>query len=157
MQRLPTVSRPEEVHWWIKRKRLISLLPHIEKPSEFGAVWRMWWVKMQPAWRGGESLVKTLPPDADWEPILRGSSNGLSMVVIALSWWIHATGSDIDHDLELSAAIDDVKWVFSELVVMLSAVSLGASKKHPREETSQEEPISKRCVWPSHYTIMIYN
>ncbi|KAI0245466.1 hypothetical protein BJV78DRAFT_1287779 [Lactifluus subvellereus] len=142
--RLPTASRPEEVHWWIKRKRLISLLPHIEKPSEFGAVWRMWWVKMQPAWRGGESLVKTLPPDADWEPILRGGSNGLSMVVIALSWWIHATGSDIDHDLELSATIDDVKWVFSELVAMLLAVSLGASKKHPHEETSQEEPISKR-------------
>jgi hypothetical protein len=142
---LPTTSRPEEVQWWIKRKRLVSLLPPVEKPSEFGAMWMLWWVRMQPTWRGGESLVKTLPIDADWEPILRGGSNGLSMVVMALSWWVHATGQNGQQDLELSVAIDDVKWVLSELAAMLSTVSMDTGK-HPREETTQEEPSSKRCV-----------
>ena len=43
---------------------------------------------MQPTWRGDESLDKTLPTDVDWKPILRDGSNGLSMVVLTLSWWI---------------------------------------------------------------------
>ncbi|KAH9955191.1 hypothetical protein BGW80DRAFT_1566314 [Lactifluus volemus] len=143
--RLPTASRPEEVHWWIKRKRVVSLLPSIEKPSEFGAMWMLWWVKMQPTWRGGESLVKTLPTEANWEPILRGGSNGLSMVVMALSWWVHAMGLNGQQDLELLVAINDVKWALSELVVMLSTASTNTRKKHSREETMQEELVSKRA------------
>ncbi|KIL53788.1 hypothetical protein M378DRAFT_93542 [Amanita muscaria Koide BX008] len=144
VQRLPTASRPEEVQWWIKRKRLISHLPPVEKPSEFGATWKLWWVKMPPAWREGELLVKTLPTDVDWEPILRGGSNGLSIVVMALSWWVHAMGSTNQHDLELSAAINDVTWVLSKLVVMLLPASVEAGKKHSRDVIPEEEPKSKR-------------
>jgi hypothetical protein len=70
VQRLPTTSRPEEVHWWIKHKRLQGVLPPIKNFSEFGATWMLWWVKMQPAWHEGETLVKTLSVDAGWEPIL---------------------------------------------------------------------------------------
>jgi hypothetical protein len=135
----------------------VSLLPSIEKPSEFGAMWMLWWVKMQPTWRGGESLVKTLPTEANWEPILRGGSNGLSMVVMALSWWVHAMGLNGQQDLELLVAINDVKWALSELVVMLSTASTNTRKKHSREETMQEELVSKRCVRFSLYSIVIYN
>ena len=150
LQRLPTTSRPEEVQWWIKRKKIPGSLPHIKKPSEFGAVWTSWWVKMQPAWCGGEFLVRTLPTDADWEPILRGGSNGLSMVVMALSWWVHATESN-GQDSELLVAIDDVKWVFSKLVATLLTSMTTASmdngkKRCSREETTQEELSPKRCV-----------
>jgi len=133
---LPTTSRPEEVQWWIKCKRIISLLPQIEKPSEFGAIWMLWWVKMQPTWRGGESLNKTLPTDANWEPILRGGSNGLSMVVMALSWWIQAIGSIQQQDEKLSTAIHDVTWVLSKLVSMLSSASMDTKKKHSWKETT---------------------
>jgi hypothetical protein len=146
VQRLPTAARPEEVHWWIKRKKLINLLPNIAKPSEFGVAWMAWWVNMQPAWRGQESLVKTSPADGDWEPILRGGSNGLSMVVAALSWWVSAIGPDNQHGLELLAAIEDVSWVLSELVALLSAASMETGKKHSLEDAGQEKPKSKRCV-----------
>ena len=101
---------------------------------------------MQPTWRGGESLDKTLPTDANWEPILRGGSNGLSMVVLALSLWIQAIGSVEQQDLKLSTAIHDVTWVLSKLVSKLSSASMDTEKKHSREETTQEEPVSKRCV-----------
>lgn len=106
----------------------------------------LWWVKMQPTWRGGERLDRTLPTETDWEPILRGGSNGLSMVVMALSWWVRAMGSNGHQDTELSVAIDDVKWVLSELVAMLSTANLDTGKKRPREEIAQEELASKRCV-----------
>ncbi|KAF8494880.1 hypothetical protein F5888DRAFT_1616523 [Russula emetica] len=106
----------------------------------------LWWVKMQPTWRGGESLVKTLPADEDWEPILGGGANGLSMVIMALSWWVHAIGWNGQQDLKLSMAINNVKWVLSELVAKLSTASMNAGKKHFRDDTIQEELISKRYV-----------
>jgi len=55
------------------------------KSSEFGAIWMLWWVKMQPTWCEGESLVRTLPTGADWEPILCSGSNGLFLMIMALS------------------------------------------------------------------------
>lgn len=91
MQRLPTASCLEEVQGWIKYKKAMNLTSHIEKPSEFGAMWMLWWVKMQPTWCGGKSLIKTLPTE---EPILHGGSNGLCMVIMALSWWVYAIESD---------------------------------------------------------------
>ncbi len=106
----------------------------------------LWWVKIQPTWRGGESLNKTLPTDANWEPILRGGSNGLSMVVMALSWWIQAIGSIQQQDEKLSTAIHDITWVLSKLVSMLSSASMDTEKKHSRKENTKEEPVSKRCV-----------
>jgi hypothetical protein len=150
VQRLSTEARPEEVQIWISRKKLVTGkgLPKIKNPSEFGVTWMAWWVTMQPPWRKGESLVKTLPADGDWdwEPILRGGSNGLSMVVAALSWWVSAMGSNNQHGLDLMAAIEDVSWVLSELVTLLSAAGMEIGKKRSVEEASKEEPKSKRCV-----------
>lgn len=101
---------------------------------------------MQPAWREGESLVKTVPNDVDWEPILRGGSNGFSVVVMALSWWIDAVKSNIKDNSDLSMAVEDVKWVLSELVAVLSVASVETGKKHPCESTTEEGPDLKRCV-----------
>ena len=106
----------------------------------------LWWVKMQPTWHEGESLNKILPTDANQEPILCGGSNGLSMVVMALSWWIQAIGSIQQQDEKLSTAIHDVTWVLSKLVSMLSSASMDTKKKHSWKETTQEEPVSKRYV-----------
>ena len=106
-------------------------------------MWRLWWVKMQPAWRGGESLVKTLPAEEDWEPITHGGANGLFMVILALSWWVSAIGPDSHHPLELSVAINDAMWVLSEIIKVLSAkVEIG--KKHALEETNQQEGKLKK-------------
>jgi hypothetical protein len=145
---LYTDARPEEVQFWIRRKKLMTgkALPVIDNPLEFGVAWMAWWVNMQPPWRKRESLVKTLPADGDWEPIIRGGSNGLSLVVAALSWWISAVQPNDQHGLDLSAAIEDVSWVFSELVALLSAPSMETGKKRSLEDGSKDEPKSKRCV-----------
>ena len=57
-----------------------------------------------------------MPADANWEPIIRSGSNGLSLVVMALSWWIESTD---DLDSEIRTAIGNVQWVLSELVETL--------------------------------------
>jgi hypothetical protein len=40
-------------------------------------------------------------------------------------------------------AINDVKWVLSELTVKLSTVSMNTGKKHFLKKTTQKELISK--------------
>jgi hypothetical protein len=103
-----------------------------------------WWVKMQPSWRGGESLVKTLPEDADWEPVNRGGSNGLSVVIMALSWWVAATKNGGDgSDGKLHTAISDMTWVLSQLI---AAVNPETGTKRGREPSTADEPESKRWV-----------
>ena len=45
VQRLPTTFQPEGVQWWIKCKKSVTVLPTINKPSEYRAMWMQWWVK----------------------------------------------------------------------------------------------------------------
>ena len=142
-QRLPTIDRPEEIHWWIKRKKPVSLPPRVDKPSEFGLTWKNWWTAMQPEWRKGDPLVKTAPADVDWALLMRGGSNGLALVVMSLSWWVGAVDAP---DLDLSVAIDDVNWVLSELVATLSLTTVETGSKRPCE-ASPDEPRPKRSIF----------
>jgi hypothetical protein len=99
---------------------------------------------MQPAWREGpegDTLVRTVPADEDWTPLIRGGSNGLSLVVMALSWWVSALDAP---DSDLSEAISDVKWVLSELVTTLSSPMSETGNKRPCESSPDDEPDSKR-------------
>ena len=143
VQRLSTVGCPEEVHWWLKHKRPVSLVLPIKKPSDFGAAWMLWWVKLQPAWREGKSLVKTVPANADWEPVFQGGSNGFLLAIVALSWWVSMIDPDDQYSLLLEA-INDVSWVLSELVPMLPTASLETSKKHSLEVPNEEKPKTKK-------------
>jgi hypothetical protein len=63
---------------------------------------------------------------------------------MALSWWINSTKGDLD--MELRGAIEDVKWVFSELVAATSAANSETGQKRDREfeEESQEESNAKK-------------
>jgi hypothetical protein len=101
-----------------------------------------WWAKMQPSWREGELLVKLLPEDVDWEPVNRGGSNGLSIVVMALSWWVAAiNGNRLDG--KLRTAISDMTWVLSELTAVVNPET---GTKRGCEPNTEDEPEPKRCV-----------
>jgi hypothetical protein len=130
----------------MKRRKLPEVCPHIEAPSEFGAMWKQWWAKMQPSWCQCESLIRIVPADADWEPILHGGSNGLSLVVMALSWWIDSTKDGGEFDVDLRDAIDDVKWVLSELVATLSPANLETGSKRACKVDFEKRPNSKKWV-----------
>ena len=95
---------------------------------------------MQPEWRKGDPLVKTVPADVNWALLIRGGSNGLALVVMALSWWVGAVDAP---DVDLLAAIDDVNWVLAELVATLSLTTVETSSKRSCE-ASPDEPRSKR-------------
>ena len=96
---------------------------------------------MQPPWREGELLSRDVPADVDWEPILCGGSNGLALIVMALSWWIHSSNAGSSIDGELHEAISDVHWVLSEIVASLAAQPGG---KRPHGSDDEDKPKSKR-------------
>ena len=74
---------------------------------------------------------------------MHGGSNGLFVVVVALSWWVFAMGPDNKHPLELSVAINDVLWVLSELTAVLST-KVETGKKCALEEANQQEENIKK-------------
>jgi len=96
---------------------------------------------MQPTWREGESVVKIVPADVDWMSLMRGGSNGLSLVVMALSWWVYSMKAP---DSGLLEAIGDVQWVFSQLVATLSSTRTEVGNKRPCATSPKDEPNSKR-------------
>jgi hypothetical protein len=96
---------------------------------------------MQPPWREGELLSRDVPADVDWEPILRGGSNGLALIVMALSWWIHSSNAGSGVDEELHGAISDVHWVLSQIVGFL-AIPPGSKRPHGSDD--EDQPKSKR-------------
>lgn len=94
--------------------------------------------------------MRTVPADADWTDLRRGGSNGLGLVVMALSWWVGLTPTP---DSDLATAIDDVKWVLSKLVMTahpaspsppVSSTAVETGSKRP-SDPSTDEPRPKRC------------
>jgi hypothetical protein len=100
----------------MKRKRNLELCPDIERPSEFAAMWQLWWTRIQPSWCGCDSLLRNLPVNAGWEPIFRCGPNSLALVIMALSWWIHSVKDNEEFSVDLRDAIDDVSWVVLGLI-----------------------------------------
>ena len=98
---------------------------------------------MQPPWHAGELLVKVIPADGKWEKLFYSGPNGLFIAVVALSWWVVFIGTNGQHTLELSVAINKVLCVLSELVQVLAA-KVETGKKRALDETNQEEGNSKK-------------
>jgi hypothetical protein len=99
---------------------------------------------MQPPWREGELLIKVLPADAAWGPVLHGGPNGFVLIVIALSWWFHSANGNGELDEDLRSAIDDVNWVVLQLTDVGAAAPVGESKRAREEATEEETPMTKR-------------
>ncbi|KAG6807869.1 hypothetical protein H0H92_006161 [Tricholoma furcatifolium] len=140
--RLPTESRPEEIQWWMKRKRLFTNVPKICSP-EYSVSFEKWWREMQPSWRtesanDGEALSRDVPTGGKWERMLSAGNNGMFLVIVALAFWALAPDVATTQG-KLEAAIDDVLWVFKAMLAMLHEAG-----KHGIEEAGEEGPQSKR-------------
>lgn len=144
-QRISAKARPEEVAWWIKRAKQASSVPKVNV-AEFATEWRSWWEAMQPVWRhvdGESSLSRNVPSTEDWDALARGGSNGLFLIIMALSWWLQGFTSTEPTD-DFWSAVNDVVWVLEAITYSLPSPT--AEKKRLGEELIPEEPKSKRYV-----------
>jgi hypothetical protein len=87
-------------------------------------------------------LIRTVPDDADWGMVQYSGSNGLALAVMALSWWVDMKQPSV----ELSAALDDMRWVLTQLVRTLGGPNseTGTSCSKRSRESGGEERRSKR-------------
>ncbi|KAG6825567.1 hypothetical protein H0H92_003238 [Tricholoma furcatifolium] len=137
---LPTDSRPEEIMWWMKRKRMFTNIPQVCSP-EYAVCFQQWWRDMQPEWRtqgvaDGESLTRNVPVDVDWGKMSFGGNNGMFLVLLGLSFWALASDFTATQNT-FDELIDDVSWAFKTMVGSL------AGRKRPME-ANQSSPASKR-------------
>ncbi|KAJ6459356.1 hypothetical protein C8R47DRAFT_994709, partial [Mycena vitilis] len=116
---LPSPSRPEHVHRWIRAargRRKANLV--IEKVAAYRSEWWEWWGSLQPQWRSKEtdgSWVIGGEYGKDWDSLSYWGENGVLSVVAALYFW-GCCVQDNDHDLEQwECAVNDASWVFEGL------------------------------------------
>ncbi len=106
---------------WINRGRNYDKLPKIKSLAMFVTTWKKWWLRLQPPCRrpdgGAWPPLRTMPASADdWSAVKRGGCNGLFMVIMALSWWVHHAAEDPALLLEARNAAEDVHWVCTAML-----------------------------------------
>jgi hypothetical protein len=125
----------------MQRRRRFDLTPKVNA-TEFGAEWRTWWTSIQPAWREADDwpLSHVASSGADWGVLEHAGTNGLFLILMALSWWGTEIPSQCDkRRADFVLAIHDVQWVLMELVK-----NMGTSKKRDADNGSMEQPATKR-------------
>ncbi|KAJ3817804.1 hypothetical protein F5880DRAFT_1492359, partial [Lentinula raphanica] len=119
---LPTHGRPAVIAWWFRNRKPVYRSPPADifgTVDDFASQWWTWWSDINPTWRQRhfETGRVILAPDSDdqgeWKELLRPGQCGMFSVLMTLFWWNQHLSSPSS---EWTAALQDVTWVFEELV-----------------------------------------
>lgn len=147
---LPTLNRPTEVSWWLKRGRKVDKLPVLLEG--YGERWKKWWIGIQPKVR----ITSEWPPSREvsddtttWDVLRRVGPTGFFIVMMTLSWWGKAvTGVEgsVGDDSGFQVAVEEVNWVVEK---MLQGGKIMITKRPAESESdgsieSLDEPALKR-------------
>ncbi|KAG6825878.1 hypothetical protein H0H92_002020 [Tricholoma furcatifolium] len=144
---LPTKSRPEEIGWWMKRKRMFTNIPKVcstEYSISFGA----WWREIQPRWRtendaDGNTLTRNVPLGAHWDKMPLGGHNGMFLVILALAFWALAPDAAATQEA-FDGAVDDVAWTFKAMGPPMLSPTVSSPGKRVLEDITSGKALSKR-------------
>lgn len=145
-QKLSMVSRPSEVHVWIKHHIHKKDEPIKVNPVVFGAEFCAWWTALQPDWQvlpDGKFNRKT-PSEEQWTSLGKGGSSGLYVVVVALSWWIRAVVNSGQNDTDAKYLMEDICWLLRELSAKKT------SGKRPRSDGNGSNSTKRRVLFKPH-------
>ena len=77
-------------------------------------IFKEWWAGVQPSWRNeGGTFRRNVPPGESWQVLKKGSTAGVYVVVVGLSWWVKA--QDTERDADVWALVDDLLWVIQQM------------------------------------------
>ncbi|KAJ7834831.1 hypothetical protein B0H13DRAFT_1572667, partial [Mycena leptocephala] len=102
-------KRPKQVGDWVSRAR--NYTPTIADPEEFGEVFWVWWVDINPAWRKKIRPMKRIEAQS-WSCMDYHGQNGFLNVLMCLKWWRDAMDTE---STDWEAAVDDVTWVLEKI------------------------------------------
>jgi hypothetical protein len=137
---LPTKLRPREVSEWIRSKKK-DVVP-VVKPPDYGSRFRAWWTLLQPPWRKNKNMVlvhhRDIPNGETWQPLRRGGTAGIYIVVMGLSWWIKI--QEAEHDANAWSTVEDLLWVIQQMnQYMASDVPVPAVPKKRTHDEHDED------------------
>ena len=77
-----------------------------------------WWNNLQPPWRKNNSdacfpLSCDIPNGETWQPLRKGGTAGIYVVVVSLSWWVKA--QSVERDVNAWSVVDDLLWVIEQM------------------------------------------
>ena len=99
---------PQEISHWIRSKKK-DVMPSL-KPATYGNSFKSWWLTIQPSWRTeGDVLARVVLQAETWQVLRKGSTSGIYVVIIELSWWVKAQQDKCDTNAWV--LVDDLLWV----------------------------------------------
>lgn len=106
--------------------------------NTYGPGFMSWWRSIQPAWRriGDGPLSRTEPYGIDnWTTLAKGGTSGMYVVVMALSWWLHALDAG-DTTSDVWVNVSDISWALQRM-----RHGVLPSLKRGRNEGQHQGPI----------------
>lgn len=133
--RLPTESRPTELSTWMKgRSFSADRLPFVPNTGAFGRSWVTWWTACQPAWRRNEGwpLPKARGSSTTWGKLAARGQNGMFIVVMSIALWAASLTPTDDRGV-FDEAVDDIRWVFDQILDAPGAAGVVQDPTPPQE------------------------
>ena len=141
---LSNTNRPREIGEWFQHGRRWDKQPLVgpEDIDRFSVAWWKWWSELQPASRATKDAVQMLrqpPNDGEWHEALKGTNNGLYVVLVALGWWVLGARLD-DRNMEAwNHAASDVIWAIGQMKLVGEE-----TQKRPHED-GDGESVGSPC------------
>jgi len=103
-----------------------------------------WWIAIQPKWRLADdgSFIYSMLAGEDWHSLHKGSSSGLYIIVITLSWWVKTLTLDDSH-IHIWTAVHDITWVIDQVYKKVKPM---LSRKKRGQEESEQSSNAKRFI-----------
>ncbi len=96
---------------------------HIEDIESYGANWQTWYMSILPNSRVGQRhwppLKQALKDLRDWKDLMKGSKQGVVMLLLSLSWWDAQATKKKERSM-VSSALQDIVFVVRQLAANLS-------------------------------------
>lgn len=108
-----------QISLWMSRGRALDkcLIPHGDALPGFKAAWRVWYMQLQPQWRGATWPLRRSPADPgaepSWEGVQLGGPCGFYLAVLGVAWWLSAQDGKLDGDM--LEAIAELQWVLQAI------------------------------------------
>ena len=118
------------------QRRDYEKVPPITDVNKYGAEWWAWWKALQPNWRevgtDGRPLQRG---EGEWDVLGTPGKSGFLLVLLSLMWWCITPGAA---ETDCKAAVDDVLWVLTAVLVAEQAASTREQSPEPREPVQRQ-------------------